>query len=369
MTALNFRCSIESQKLSATLRADRLGRRARTFGMTPSAEARIVLLGSSPLNAAPEMLAGTLALVGPGPVGVVAAASATPQRTAAEHVRLLTRLGVQAVDLKVGIDTVDYAARDADLLAEIAGLRAILFTGGNQIRLVETLLHRGEESAVLRAIAHAHARGTVLVAASGAASALSGVMIAGGTTYEALRYGVSSDTGHCGLVIHEGIGLFAGGIVDQNLLGGHRLGRLVVACAEESERFGIGIVEDSAVIASEAGMHLAAGGRHGFVLVEIDPAALVLQSDSLVANGVRLTLIAPGDTVHLASGAVRRSRPPEAAAALLARLVAELAREGGRTGSASHAGGPIVRGMRMSVREDHGAAIVLDLECPRDDGD
>ena len=163
---------------------------------------------------------------------------------------------MQAVDLGVTIDTVDYAAQNDELLEDIAGLRGILLCGGNQIRLVETLLHRGEESAVLRAIARAHARGAVLIAASGAASALSGVMIAGGSSWEALRYGVSSDTGHRGLVIQEGIGLFGGGIVDQNLIGGNRLGRLVVACAEESERFGIGVFEDSAVIASHAGTRL-----------------------------------------------------------------------------------------------------------------
>ena len=138
---------------------------------------------------------------------------------------------------------------------------------------------------MLRAIARAHAQGAVLIAASGAASALSGVMIAGGSSYEALRYGVSSDTGHRGLVIQEGVGLFGGGIVDQNLIGGNRLGRLIVACAEESERFGIGIFEDSAVIATHAGNRLEATGRQGCVLVEIDPAMLVLHSDSFVANG------------------------------------------------------------------------------------
>ena len=123
-----------------------------------------------------------------------------------------------------------------DLLEDIAGMRGILLCGGNQIRLVETLLHRGEESAVLRAIARAHAQGAVLVAASGAASALSGVMIAGGSSWEALRYGVSSDTGHRGLVIQEGIGLFGGGIVDQNLIGGNRLGRLVVIAGDRGPR-------------------------------------------------------------------------------------------------------------------------------------
>ncbi len=277
------------------------------------------------------MLARPLALLGAGPVGVFAAASAEARRTAAEHVALLARHGVHG-----GRPRRHHRHRrlrrstNHDLLEGIAGLRGILLCGGNQIRLVETLLHRGEESAVLRAIARAHARGAVLVAASGAASALSGVMIAGGSSWEALRYGVSSDTGHRGLVIQEGIGLFGGGIVDQNLIGGNRLGRLVVACAEESERFGIGVFEDSAVIASHAGTRLEAAGSHGFVLVEIDPTALVLQSDSFVARGVRLTVLGPGDTRRPRLRRGRARRPARVAAALLARLIDGLAQEAGK---------------------------------------
>ncbi len=357
MTALNFRASISSQRLSATLIADRIGHRSRIYGMAPNPEARIVLLGSSPLKGAPEMIAAALASAGNGPVGVFAAASSEPRRTAAEHIDLLARHGVQAADIGVNIDNVDYASHDADLLDGIAGYRAILLCGGNQIRLVETLLHRGEESAVLRAIARAHAKGMTLIAASGAASALSGVMIAGGSTWEALRYGVSSDTGHRGLVIQEGVGLFGGGIVDQNLISGNRLGRLVVACAEENERFGIGVFEDSAVIASEAGTRLEAAGRHGFILIEIDPAALVLQSDSFIANGIRLTVLAPGDRIHLGTGAVERAGPEAPAATLLARLLAELAREGGHG----------QRRLTMAVRDQTGATATLDLECPRDE--
>ncbi len=132
MSALNFRGSMRSQHLNATLIADRMGRRARTFGMTPNPEARIVLLGSSPLSADPEMLSATVALLGAGPVGVFAAASAEARRTAAEHVELLARYGVHGIDLGVTIDTVDYAEHDPDLLDDIAGLRGVLLCGGNQ---------------------------------------------------------------------------------------------------------------------------------------------------------------------------------------------------------------------------------------------
>ena len=262
MSALNFRCSIRSEQLSATRIADRLGR--------PRPHLRH---GAEPRGAhrAPRLLAARAptrrcsrprsALVGAGPVGVFAAASAEPRRTAAEHIALLAGHGVHGGRPRRHHRHRRLRRRTTTTSStSIAGLRGILLCGGNQIRLVETLLHRGEESAVLRAIARAHARGAVLIAASGAASALSGVMIAGGSSYEALRYGVSSDTGHRGLVIQEGIGLFAGGIVDQNLIGGNRLGRLIVACAEESERFGVGVFEDSAVIASHAGTRLEATG-------------------------------------------------------------------------------------------------------------
>ena len=364
MTALNFRTTINSETLSATRIAQRMGRQARTYGMDPKPEATMVFLGSSPLKSAPEMLAQPLALLGQGPVAVLAAASAEPRDVAREHIELLARHGIQGVDLGVTIDTVEYAAQDEELLESIDRMSGILFCGGNQIRLVETLLHRGEESALLRAIARAHAKGVPLIAASGAASALSGVMIAGGSTYEALRFGVSSDVGHQGLAIQEGIGLFAGGIVDQNLIGSERLGRLVVACAEESERFGIGVFEDSAVIASHAGTRLEAVGRNGFLLVEIDPMQLILQSDSFVANNVRLTVLAPGDVVDLSTGVLSRAAPvTPASVALLQRLVAGLASEAGAVVAGQNAG---IHGVAVRPGDAEGGTAWLDLECPRD---
>ncbi len=368
MTGVAFRCSIASERLSATRIKARIGRPARTFGMTPHPDARIVLLGSSPLGADPAMMAHVLPMMRGGPVGVLAAASAEPKRVAREHVELLQALGVEAVDLGATIDTVDYVGQDPDFLESVAALRAVFFCGGNQIRLVETLLHRGEESALLRAIARAHAQGAPLIAASGAASALSGVMIAGGSSTEALRFGVASDVGRRGLAIQEGVGLFGGGIVDQNLIGGDRLGRLLIACAEENERFGIGVCEDSAAIWSDADARIEAAGRHGVVLVEVDPLALVLHSDSFVANGVRLSLLAPGDSVELRSGTITRAGASPVAEALLHRMLDKLAAQAGaRTGDVrAEAGARGLRGVHVRIRPESGPRAIIDLECPRD---
>lgn len=329
MTAINFRAEMTREQLSDTRIADRAGRRGWSYATKPPKGARMALLGSSPLSSDKRMMEAVRDLVGAGPVGVIAAASAEPARTAEEHVRLLQRMGIRGVDLGVTIDTVEYVSADAEQLARIAEMPAILLCGGNQIRLVETMLHRGEESGVLRAVATAHARGATILAPSGAAAALSAVMIAGGSSSEALRYGVTSDLGHPGLVIQEGIGLFSGGIVDQNLISSNRLGRLVVACAEENERFGIGICEDSAAVASTMTGHIEARGRHGFLLVEVDPNELVLHSDSFVANNIRVTFFGPGDSVALSDGTIRRAGPNPASAELLDRLVEKLAREVG----------------------------------------
>ncbi len=369
MTGLDFRCAIASERLSATRIRERIGRPARTFGMAPHPEARIVLLGSSPLSADPGMMAGLMPLMRGGPVGVLAAASAEPEPVARRHVAMLQAAGLEAIDLATTIDTVEYAAGDPDFLDMVAGLRAVFLTGGNQVRLVETLLHRGEESALLRAIARAHAQGAPLVAASGAASALSGVMIAGGSSTEALRFGVASDVGHRGLAIQEGVGLFGGGIVDQNLIGGERLGRLIVACAEENERFGIGVCEDSAAIVSDAGARIEAAGRHGVALVEIDPVQLVLHSDSFVAEGVRVSLLAPGDSADLATGAITRAGDPSGAEATLRAMLDGLARQlAAREGDPRQedgARGP--RGVRLRARQEAGASVSIDLESPRDE--
>ena len=312
-----------------------------------------------------------MSLIGEGPVGIFAAASAEAKEVAEDHVRLFRNHDIEAIDLNITIDTVEYAAHDTELLEKISKLKSIFLCGGNQIRLVETLLHRGEESAVLRAFAHAYANGASLVASSGAVSAMSSVMIAGGSTYEALRYGVASDLGHEGLVIEEGVSLFGAGIADQNLIRGRRLGRLVVACAEEGERFGIGVCEDSAVVAKKSGKVLESVGRYGFVLVEIVPMDLALQGDEFIAKNIRLTMLGPGDSVDLQTNQITRIASMDDTAETLTLLTDKLMREGvdlddiereGIDSSARHA-------IKIRMQQQDAATVLLDLECSRDEYD
>lgn len=327
MTAVDFRAAMQTRKLNAAqLAANRRTALSRDYAVKPCKQARMMMLGSAPSKRDDALLA-ELAAQCQGPVGILAAASSEPRQTAEDYVRYLRHHGVEAEDLGITIDNVDRLSQKPEVIARIAGLRTIILTGGNQIRLVETLLHRGEVTPVLTAIAQAHAAGATIVGISGAASALSGFMIGGGTSYEALRFGIASDMGRRGLVIQEGLGFFGAAIVDQNIRSTHRLGRLAVACAEEGVRFGLGLLEDSGVIANHDNSLLTVIGSQGAVLVEIDQIKTELQGDDFIAPGTRLSFAGPGDVIHMTNGTVTRHMPAESASTSLDNLVAELLRE------------------------------------------
>ncbi|MEL6212450.1 MAG: cyanophycinase [Pseudomonadota bacterium] len=371
MTAIKMRASVRKQVLEPAALAKWATSGARSFGMDLNERARLVLLGSSPVYFEDAQQRELIGLIGAGPVGVFAAASAEARRTADDHVDFFKRHGVDAIDLGVTIDNVEYAERNPELLSRIASMRSIFMCGGNQIRLVETLLHRGEESAALKAIAAAYANGATLIASSGAVSALSGIMIAGGSTYEALRYGVASDLGHQGLVIQEGVGLFASGIADQNIMTARRLGRLVVACTEENERFGVGVCEESAVVAAKSGQELTAIGKYGFVAIETDPGANDTASGRFMARNVKLTMFGPGDSVNLNTSYTHRAGEAERVRPVFDKLIEDLVREGvdldlvektGRDPAARHA-------VKIRLTRNSALEATIDVECAREEKD
>ena len=370
VSAFSLMASMKREVLTAEDIARRKARGVRMLGMDLNERSRILLLGSSPIYFQPDQEKEILDLI-EAPVGVVGAASSEAKRTAAEHVAFFAARGIDAVDLGITIDTIDYTAKDEDALARIESMKTIFLCGGNQIRLVDTLLHRGEESPILKAIATAYANGAALVASSGAASAMSDVMISGGTTPDALRYGVASDLGHTGLVVQQGIGLFATGIVDQNMLTGKRLGRLVVACGEENEQFGFGICEDSAIVATKSGNELRAVGRHGFVQVETEPVKFAPTDDRFIVSNIKLRMIGAGDKINLQTSHIDRNCQIEQAKIAFDRLTEDLMREGididrvdrmGRDPSLRHAIG-------VRLRRTDPLTAVLDLECAREEHD
>lgn len=365
MTAIGYRASLNHFRLDASqLTASHYRALARDYGIEPQVDSRLILLGSTPLAYDSPLLDEVLnACAGAGPVGIIAAASSEPRSEASRYVRRLEEQGIDSLDLRVTIDNIERIGLDPELVEQIASLKTILLTGGNQIRLAEALLHRGEVTPVLQALVEAYAAGATIIAVSGAAAALSGFMIAGGSSYEAMRFGIASDMGRRGLVIQEGLGLFGVGVVDQNLISAGRLGRLVVACAEEGVHYGLGICDDSGFITSHDNSLLTVIGAKGVVLVETNRSQITLQADEFIASGNQLTFALPGDVINLNTGTVLRQQPVEKADEMLSRLTADLIEDCGDDGRSSYTKrGPI----QLSYQPTGSGQGILDIESLRE---
>ncbi len=367
MSALEFGVDLTHRTLTpAQLAASRNTALARDYGVKPGAAARLIMLGSSPVRPGSALLQPLLQDCR-GPFGIVAAASSTPRADAKYYAAALRVHGMEVTDLEISIDTIEKAGRDPALAARIGEMGTIILTGGNQLRLADTLLHRGEVTPVLLAIARAHAAGTTLAAVSGAAAALPGSMIAGGTSFEAFRFGVASDMGRRGLVIEEGLGVFGTGIVDQNLAANRRLGRLIVSCVEEGVRYGFGICEESGLVTNHDNSLLRVTGTKGVALVEIDQGSVELQDDNFVSPTTSVAFALPGDAIDVVAGTIHRARPVEEADAALALLVAELIEDCAHE-ERSDPGRPPVPGRETGLRFSAlgGGYGVLHVEYARD---
>lgn len=326
ITALDFTASLKKesaidQKNVDTWHSPSL---SRDYGITVGDDARMILLGTNPVRSAESSLMRTMAEFCQGTVGIVACASASPRSDAYEYIDALKSYGVKAEYFDITIDNIDQVSRDQDLLDHLQSMQTILITGGNQIRLIEALLMRSEVTPVLQVITAAWAVGKPVIAIGGAASAMSGFMVAGGSSWEALKYGIASDLGRRGLVLQEGLGLFGTAIIDQNLASSRRLGRLVVACAEEGVQYGLGICEDSGLIATNDNKTLEVVGDKGVVLVQINPRLVRSNSDEFLSPEMKIHYVQPGDVIDLEKGIIHRKQAVTLANSLLRELIIDL---------------------------------------------
>jgi cyanophycinase len=95
-------------------------------------------------------------------------------------------------------------------------------------------------------------RGGVIAGTSAGASAASETMLVSGPGNASHK----SDS----LQLAPGLGFFRGVIIDQHFAERGRLGRLVGAVAQNPRLLGIGIDENTAIVAEDGGFHVIVGG-------------------------------------------------------------------------------------------------------------
>lgn len=320
-SAIDFRLHVSRRAASGPTQ-----RVQPTAFIRPAPSSRLLLLGNAPSKWAGPAADALLSQL-PQPVGVMAIASARPRRVAEEYVAWLSDQGLDADDLAVNAWNIEARSRDRRFLKNIGRMGSLLFTGGDQRRLAETLIYRGEPTPVFLAIKHAYEHGMTLIGVGGAAAAFGTRMIVEGTSCEALRHGASEDAGYDGVVIEEGLGLFNLGLVDQNFMRRRRLGRLLVACAEEGFRYGFGLCEESGMLVTGHGRRARVFGTHGVVVAALDRNRLDIEQSSFAAQGIELQLVQPGELVDLERGIVEDTNGSGAAADAIEKLVADLVRD------------------------------------------
>lgn len=314
-TMLDYGLAVRGRPLSAAQHKDSLTRQTKQLmrGRKVAPGARLIAIGAA-LNGASSALVDYLRDL-EREITVVAVAAAGGVDVAREYVTMLATHGIAARP---------FEPKAIDALEQIERAPAILFTGGNQDRLLQALFHLGEESPLLEAVLASYKAGGVLIAVGGSANALSPAMIAGGSSEEAILFGASPDPWYRGVVLQEGLGLLRDGLVDQYFVGRNRLGRLLVACVEEGIRYGFGLAEDSGLVSKGGGHKLRALGGAGFACLDLQDALVQPNSHGFSAKDVVVRWVAPGQVLNTGSGQVTgKARAEPALHAIVARFAEE----------------------------------------------
>lgn len=229
-------------------------------------------------------------------VGVLPTASGVPEEAVTNAARAVAELGLDGVQaVEVPIRAGDTASADAtDSVRLIDGLGAVWITGGDQSRVVSTLISGQRERPALLALRRLLARGGSIGGSSAGAAVMSRTMLLGGDSESWLRTLLIEQAPEK-LRLGPGLGFVDGFIADQHFFERGRFGRLLAACMAGPTKVGVGIGENRFVTVDRQSGRITAGPGHAALLMDCTKATL----DGRGISGVQISLLAEGDAVVL----------------------------------------------------------------------
>jgi cyanophycinase len=185
-------------------------------------------------------------------IEVITTASSEPEETWRAYQRAFKKIGVgYARPMYIATRP---EAEDPKLLERIIKSTAILFTGGDQLRITSILEATPMAEAIRR---HYFEDGGVIAGTSAGAAALTGTIIYHGESPDALLKGAVMMTG--------GLALIANAVVDTHFMTRGRIGRLIQVVAGNPRLIGVGLGEDTGVLVTKGTRFKVVGS--GLVLV------------------------------------------------------------------------------------------------------
>lgn len=233
-------------------------------------------------------------------IEVVTTASRIPEEVGAVYSQAFRKLGCRNVGI---IDIRNEAqARDSEYEERIARADGVLFSGGDQLRLVNIL--RGTRFIEIVRQRYQN-EPFVLAGTSAGAMAMGEIMIFRGSSSEALMKGE--------LKITAGFGFLPNAIVDTHFIRRNRFGRLIQSVANYPNCIGVGLGEDTAVIVRE-GMSFETMGSGLVVIVDgqeirSSDMAQAPHGRPVTVEHVVLHILAPPSCYHLDDRCVHYHQP------------------------------------------------------------
>jgi cyanophycinase len=234
-------------------------------------------------------------LAGGGEASIVIFPTASEEEDTGEYYQKLFE-DYGCTNLKVAEVAVKVDAADPELAAVVRDAGGIWFAGGDQRRITEALLDTG----VGRAVVDAFADGAVVGGTSAGTACQSGLMITGDGDFTLL----TADN----IELWEGLGFFAGVIVDQHFVARKRHNRLISVVLEHPELLGVGVDEATAVWVRPDGTFEVLGD--GWVVVYDASNARVNRAPKnrfgvpIGVHGMTTHVLLPGDTFDIEKRAV-----------------------------------------------------------------
>lgn len=283
---------------------------------------RLVIAGGAVSRENAEVHTAFLSGLAPNDrVAVIVAASGEPAQSAQSYVQTLARYGVaqDRVDIIALAVMDDPSSKDVDEstwagnggapneVAKIERAGAIWFTGGDQVRVTRVLLTAsGADTPVLASVRLRLASGATVGGTSAGAAIMSKSMIARGDSLAALLqaplHGSADDSTMDGgrLMVAPGLGFLPSAIVDQHFDRKARLGRLARAIAEAppTERLGLGVDEDTALVVDLAASEARVVGAGGVTVLDARGATVALRAGRLSISNISLSYAAGEDRIN-----------------------------------------------------------------------
>ncbi len=191
-------------------------------------------------------------------IEVITTASSEPETTWQAYQKAFKKLGIgYARPMHIASRA---EAEDPKLIERIAKSTAVLFTGGDQLRITSIIDATPVAEAIRR---HFFADGGLIAGTSAGAAALTGTIIYHGDSPNALLKGAVMMTG--------GLALIANAVVDTHFMTRGRIGRLIQVVAGNPRLIGVGLGEDTGVLVTKGTKFKVVGS--GLVIV-VDGASI-----------------------------------------------------------------------------------------------